>query len=259
MRPALLSVLASGAAAASMSFTNKCSYPINLHSAGDVHVCDIAPGASSSCGVQLHSGQHGLFKHKPTDQANLIEYSLVNEPGFDFVWYDVSNIPPGPGFCKSFEDCKSKTGGKKGFNVPLTMTPTKHKGRGSCTELVDLWDQAPDTYLFPEDNTKTHACPIDEAFVITFCPDGGATPSGPSGCGPVQQNTDYYGNDIKHLIVTGDQNAQADACCKECSSTAGCVGFTVNNANCWLKSSMSHPSYSSTAFSSKRTSRLRRV
>ncbi|KDO23430.1 hypothetical protein SPRG_11523 [Saprolegnia parasitica CBS 223.65] len=252
-RLALLSALAS---AAKFSFTNKCSYPINLHGGGSVHICDIAPGATTDCGVRLEAGQHGLFKHTATDEANLVEYSLVNAPGFHFVWYDVSNIPPGPGFCKSYEDCKAKTGGKSGYNVPLTVTPTKHQNRGTCKELVDLSPTAPDTYLFPEDNTKTHACPMDEAFLVTFCPHGGD--GAVAGCGGVETNRDYFGNDIGHSLVSGDEAAQAAACCASCSATQGCVGYTVNQGTCWLKSSMSNSSYSATAFSSRRKSHLRR-
>jgi len=104
-------------AAPEFRFTNKCSYTINLYGTGTTHICDINTGATigNNCGSALSA--HGLFRHTSSNEANckllfqlcllkrlflfsnsyvflVIEYSLVNAPGMNQVWYDVSNIPP---------------------------------------------------------------------------------------------------------------------------------------------------------------------
>lgn len=50
-------------------------------------------------------------------------------------------------------------------------------------------------------------------------------------------------NDGTNLKSSADITGSADACCSECSSTSGCVGFTWVHANqeCWLKSAVDSP------------------
>ncbi|RQM29910.1 hypothetical protein B5M09_004988 [Aphanomyces astaci] len=159
-------------------FTNKCEYTINLHGSGSKFICDIAPGAKADNNGGAPLGTIGLFKHSPSNEANctwtLLEYSLINSGyGLNQVWYDVSNIPPGPGWCSSYEDCKAFTG-RKGYNVPMLVIPTKFKGKANCKQLYVTRPDAPDAYLFPADNTKTHDCAMDEVFDVIFCPDNNA-------------------------------------------------------------------------------------
>ncbi|ETW05550.1 hypothetical protein H310_03300 [Aphanomyces invadans] len=52
-------------------------------------------------------------------------------------------------------------------------------------------------------------------------------------CTPIEDNVDYFGNDIKST-----SRASADACCADCDNTAGCKLFVWSNYNggtCWLK------------------------
>ncbi|KDO33696.1 hypothetical protein SPRG_19307 [Saprolegnia parasitica CBS 223.65] len=168
---ATASLLASAALAAEFRFTNKCDYTINLHAGGSVFVCDIPSGETrnNNCGATL--GSHGLFKHTAANDVNLLEYSLTNTPGFNNVWYDVSNIPPGPGNCMSYADCKAFTG-KKGYNVPMSIRPTVHNNGKNCRDLVVTSPDSPVAYLFPSDDGKMADCKIDEVFDVTFCPGG---------------------------------------------------------------------------------------
>ncbi|KDO17766.1 hypothetical protein SPRG_16827 [Saprolegnia parasitica CBS 223.65] len=238
----------SAADAAEFVFNNKCSYTINLYAAHGKHLCDIAPGQTrdKSCGVTISHEKPGIFRHTASDQVNLIEYVLNGR-----LWYDFSNIPPMPGNCNSFQDCKEKTKAV-GFNVPMSLTPTRHKGKANCKALLDDKPDAPDAYLFPAD-TKTHDCPADEVFDIVFCP-GGSAPapaSGPSNAAPTantcstQMDVDYPGNDIGSIPVTGDRNTQVGQCCAKCSGTTNCAAFTVGYNTCYMKSSKGNPRPSS--------------
>ncbi|OQS03949.1 hypothetical protein THRCLA_21023, partial [Thraustotheca clavata] len=161
----VLNAIAVAEAITQFTFTNKCSYTINLHAAYGQYLCDIAPGEVNACTQNIGLGVNGNFRHTASDEVNLIEYSTINNPGFNFVWYDFSNIPPMPGNCNSYEDCKRFTG-KTGYNVPTQLTPN-NIGQGTCNQLLDMSPDAPDAYLFPADDTKTHACPIDTTFTVT--------------------------------------------------------------------------------------------
>ncbi|KAF0687517.1 Aste57867_20756 [Aphanomyces stellatus] len=52
----------------------------------------------------------------------------------------------------------------------------------------------------------------------------------PSTCGPIEPNTDYYGNDIRAA-----SRASVDDCCAECQATSGCKLFVWRYGNCYLK------------------------
>ncbi|OQR96659.1 hypothetical protein ACHHYP_13982, partial [Achlya hypogyna] len=56
------------------------------------------------------------------------------------------------------------------------------------------------------------------------------TPTVGQGCGVIEENTDYYGNDIK-----GTKRDSAEECCADCQSTEGCKLFVYNGGYCWLK------------------------
>eukprot|EP00253_Pinus_taeda_P003474 PITA_03474 len=76
--------------------------------------------------------------------TTLVEYTLNGGNNQDF--YDLSVID--------------------GFNVPLSLTPSD----GSCKALTCKMDQCPDAYLYPTDDTKTHACASGANYNIIFCP-----------------------------------------------------------------------------------------
>ncbi|KAF0719264.1 Aste57867_1150 [Aphanomyces stellatus] len=57
--------------------------------------------------------------------------------------------------------------------------------------------------------------------------------SSPSKCGAIEQDVDYFGNDIEcdHAMTS------TDACCDKCSANAACKVFVVSNFGCCIKSS----------------------
>jgi len=57
-----------------------------------------------------------------------------------------------------------------GYNVAIQVSPTKYAGKVNCKNLLVTAPDAPDAYLYPTDNLKTHNCPMDEIFDVTFCP-----------------------------------------------------------------------------------------
>ncbi|OQS01661.1 hypothetical protein ACHHYP_00409 [Achlya hypogyna] len=54
-------------------------------------------------------------------------------------------------------------------------------------------------------------------------------------CGSIKQGVDYSGNDIRSFSVNGDAATQLAQCCQGCSTTSGCVGFSIDDGTCWLK------------------------
>ncbi|KDO29754.1 hypothetical protein SPRG_04871 [Saprolegnia parasitica CBS 223.65] len=213
--------------AAEFVFNNKCSYTINLYAAHGKHLCDIAPGQTrdKSCGVTISHEKPGIFRHTASDQVNLIEYVLNGR-----LWYDFSNIPPMPGNCNSFQDCKEKTKAV-GFNVPMSLTPTRHKGKANCKALLDDKPDAPDAYLFPAD-TKTHDCPADEAFERPRL--------GRPGMG-VDFTNGGTNNDIGNGPVSGSTTEQLAQCCAMCHKNDKCVAYSVGYGSCYMKSSVGVP------------------
>ncbi|OQR85334.1 hypothetical protein ACHHYP_11930, partial [Achlya hypogyna] len=70
-----------------------------------------------------------------------------------------------------------------------------------------------------------------------------AAPSSPvSGgqCSDITADVDYYGNDIAHQSVSGSAQDQVTQCCSACTTTSGCVGFTINSGTCWLKHTLTN-------------------
>lgn len=95
------------------------------------------------------------------------------------AWYDISVIPPMPGHCRSFEDCKTVTK-KRGFNVPVAIAPKQNANNKNCRTLVCAADDkqaCADAYHYPDD-IKTHDCPVSTEFDVVFCPNGSGGSSG---------------------------------------------------------------------------------
>lgn len=166
--------------ATKISFTNKCDFQVELYdnSKGDL----LSQGQSVQRG--LPQGSHGMFRHGKNPQATLAEFS--NNGGK--VWYDISVIPPGPGFCGSFSDCKAQTKGARGYNIPMAIKPKQNENGSHCRSLICEHEQCPDAYLFPKDDTKTHNCPGNTEFEVVFCPNGKAESN--QGNAPQPQNQD---------------------------------------------------------------------
>ncbi|KAL3661146.1 hypothetical protein V7S43_013755 [Phytophthora oleae] len=159
------------ASAETVNFINKCSYDIELYhsqsGSAATQVATIATGASHTEDV---SGPAHMYRHSADNSATLLEMACDGN-----IWYDLSIIPPLPGWCSSYEDCKK--GGKTGFNVPISVTPKSNIGKGSCAALACAADDkqaCSDAYQFPKDDTKTHNCPVGTEYDVTFCyADGG--------------------------------------------------------------------------------------
>ena len=75
-------------------------------------------------------------------------------------------------------------------------------------------------------------------------------------CGPLEQNTDYHGNDIRFV----NNVTEPAACCALCLAEKACAGFSLMGAKdagtawakrCYLKSAMTHSAKFSTHISAK--------
>ncbi|CAF1533661.1 unnamed protein product [Adineta steineri] len=126
---------------ADVEFVNKSQEAIQLVATQNdnpsVQLATIAPGASFS--HQLPDGWSGNFRHNGSEGITLFEISVKANDGN--VYYDLSVID--------------------GFNVPMKLQAP------DGTYLEALNGQAPDAYLFPTDDTKTHGGP-EGKFVLTF-------------------------------------------------------------------------------------------
>ncbi|KAH9141968.1 hypothetical protein AeRB84_013910, partial [Aphanomyces euteiches] len=67
-------------------------------------------------------------------------------------------------------------------------------------------------------------------------------------CSTIEEDTDYYNNDIKST-----QQTSADKCCDDCAKTTGCTVYVWNNytQTCWLKSQPSNKATSPGARASR--------
>ncbi|KAF1782783.1 protein of unknown function DUF2403, glycine-rich [Phytophthora cactorum] len=154
------------ASAETVNFINKCSYPIELYhsqsGSAASKVADIPVGSSHTEDV---TGPAHMYRHSSSNSATLVELACDGT-----LWLDLSVIPPMPGYCGSYEECKN--GGKTGFNVPISIQPKENIGKGTCSALycaADDKDACADAYHFPMDNIKTHSCPAGTELDVTFC------------------------------------------------------------------------------------------
>ncbi|GAB9470686.1 Secretory protein opel [Globisporangium polare] len=185
----LLGLIATSAQATKINFLNKCATPVELYHSERFEklekLSDIAPGASFG---RDFSGTAHMFRHGFDTDATLVEFSMPND---NKAWYDISVIPPMPGHCRSFEDCKTVTN-KRGFNVAVTIEPKQNTNAKNCRTLVCAGDDkqlCADAYQFPDD-VKTHDCPASTEFDVTFCPDGsGGSNNGGGAYAPTQAPT----------------------------------------------------------------------
>ncbi|CAF1251368.1 unnamed protein product [Rotaria magnacalcarata] len=123
-------------------FINRLSHTINLvktrNNRPSRQIANIHPGGSVSC--SLPDGWSGNFRHVGgTGGITLFEVSVrANDRN---VYYDLSVID--------------------GFNVPMKVRAP------DGTRLKALHRRARDAYLFPADNSKTHASRAGK-FIVTF-------------------------------------------------------------------------------------------
>ncbi|TYZ64594.1 hypothetical protein PybrP1_001506 [[Pythium] brassicae (nom. inval.)] len=189
-RPSLLAaaaaaMLATSAAGFQLTVQNSCTHKVELYSrmggsrSGDAKNT-IAVGGSYT--QQIPKGYEGHFRHGQDDAATLVEFSTVG--AMPTAWFDISIIPPrlnkGFEFCGSLDECKKNSKSGKGYNVPVQITPLSNTNGNQCRQLTCLADGCTDAYLYPKDDTKTHACPLATDFEVTFCPGGAGGASAPA-------------------------------------------------------------------------------
>ncbi|RLN43895.1 hypothetical protein BBJ28_00013969 [Nothophytophthora sp. Chile5] len=235
-------LFAAVASASSMSFINKCAYSIELYHSqeglGLAKLADIAAGSTFSSDI---TGPAHMFRHGAGNNATLLEISLDSE-----TWYDISIIPPSPGYCGSYQECKACTsaGCKTGFNVPVSVKPKQNSGTGTCTPLYCAADSATecsDAYLFPMDNTKTHHCPASTDFDVTFCyADSAASPTVTST--PAPSTTATLQGTVQGYADLGQVKAKYSYSGQKAGNVAGSYDRVTSLATCSKQSvSMQSP------------------
>lgn len=156
--------------AATLTFVNNCDHQIGLYD--NAQESPMALGASQVRSVG--EGFRGMFRAGKNPQATLAEFTFDGGK----LWYDISIIPTspakGPEYCPSLEACKQLTGGT-GYNEPMQIAPQSNTNGAYCRVLTCLNDGCEDAYQFPKDDTKTHNCPGNTNFVVTFCPGASRT------------------------------------------------------------------------------------
>uniref|UniRef100_K3XBA7 Thaumatin-like protein n=1 Tax=Globisporangium ultimum (strain ATCC 200006 / CBS 805.95 / DAOM BR144) TaxID=431595 RepID=K3XBA7_GLOUD len=160
---------------AAVTFKNQCPHEIQVFD--NIGLCELAPGSTNApvTGCNRTILDVTMYRNGIDPQATQFAYTApsARKPGeADKVWYDISIIPPGSGFCKSFEECHKITT-RTGFNVPLLIAPTKFPdARGfRCKSVLCQHDGCPQAYHFPTDDTdKVYSCPSDEHFEVVYCP-----------------------------------------------------------------------------------------
>lgn len=78
------------------------------------------------------------------------------------------------GYCSSFEECRSATGGSRGFNVALGIAPKTSDTDKFCDVVycgADDADMCQDAYLYPTDSKKARRCANTTDFDVVFCPE----------------------------------------------------------------------------------------
>ncbi|KAF0704888.1 Aste57867_7219 [Aphanomyces stellatus] len=150
-----------------LHFINRCNYPIKLHKV-DKLVCTINPGGGT-CDQNLAVGEHPMFRHTQSAEVTLVEFSKTS----DRLWFDVSVVPPNCGNGHSHAECLRNNGGRRGFNVPVSLVPQKYNdnpSKGNCHSVKCPHDVCPEAYTYPFDDFKMKDCPVDESVVVTYCP-----------------------------------------------------------------------------------------
>ncbi|RHY66152.1 hypothetical protein DYB30_001583 [Aphanomyces astaci] len=149
-----------------LNFVNRCTFPVSLYKV-DRLLCTLQ--TNGQCGDTLVDREHTMYRHTNAADATLVELTLADRK----LWYDISAIPPGCGNGMSYADCVRNSGGAKGYNIPVSVLPTKYDGnaqKGNCHKVTCTRAECPDAYLYPFDDLKMKDCPDDEVFVVTFCP-----------------------------------------------------------------------------------------
>jgi len=160
----VLAAFAAGASAATFNIKNNCGYTVwpagipvgggTQLDPGQTWTVDVPAGTSgrfwgrTGCSFNGGSGHcdsadcAGALSCTVSGQtpATLAEYTIGGAQDF----YDISLVD--------------------GFNQPMDF---------SCSTGVNLHcggAGCPDAYLFPNDDTKTHACSANSNYQVTFCP-----------------------------------------------------------------------------------------
>ncbi|ETV91446.1 hypothetical protein H310_13989 [Aphanomyces invadans] len=150
-----------------LQFLNRCKHAIQLYKV-DQLVCTLPPNGGR-CNQSLATGEHPMFRHTRSEEATLVEMTLTT----DRLWFDLSVVPPNCRDGKSHDECIRNNGGRRGFNVPVSVVPVKYNNnpaKGKCNDIVCHADVCPQAYVYPSDDTKMRDCPPDESLFVTYCP-----------------------------------------------------------------------------------------
>ncbi|KAF0687436.1 Aste57867_20822 [Aphanomyces stellatus] len=126
----------------------------------------------------------------------------------------------------------------QGFDIGTTQQPSADKCCGDCLAnpacKLYVWYQGT-CYLKNAAGAQIDSPGRQASFVSwsspTSPPSPVTTPPLPSSCTSMEDNTDYFGNDLTSVPRTS-----ADQCCDVCSSTSGCKLFVWYGGVCYLKS-----------------------
>ncbi|TMW55004.1 hypothetical protein Poli38472_014775 [Pythium oligandrum] len=160
-------LVAQEATATKITFRNNCNFKLDLqHSQSGSAWKSIAKFDKGKTHTFDAKGPAHAFRHGGSDQSTLAEFSIpAGQP-----WYDISIIPPAPGWCNSYDNCRQVTG-RKGFNVAMRIEPKSNRNGANCRILnCPRYDKVAckDAYHFPND-VKTHDCPAGTNFDVIFC------------------------------------------------------------------------------------------
>ncbi|ETV77025.1 hypothetical protein H257_08941 [Aphanomyces astaci] len=144
-----------------------------------------------------------------------------SQPGRRAAVLQTTSTPPPP-TCSAIEDSTDYTGTDIGA-VPRNSADlccADCLAKAGCTVFV--WYQGW-CYLKATTGTKVpNATGRRAGLIVTTKP--------PTTCSSIENDVDYYGNDIGRT-----QRSTAESCCDDCKNFPGCKLFTFAWGTCWLK------------------------
>ncbi|WVZ91454.1 hypothetical protein U9M48_037622 [Paspalum notatum var. saurae] len=162
----LLAAFAASASAATFTIKNNCGYTVwpagipagggtQLNS-GQTWTVNVSPGTSGRFWGRTGCSFNGGSGHCDTgDCAGQLSCTVSGQPPATLAEYTI-----GANGAQDFYDISVIDG----YNLAMFF---------SCSTGVGLTCQSstcPDAYLYPTDDTKTHACGSNSNYQITFCP-----------------------------------------------------------------------------------------
>ncbi|EGZ26766.1 hypothetical protein PHYSODRAFT_466574 [Phytophthora sojae] len=229
--------------ATSISFVNDCTYDISLYDNNATET--LAVGGSTS--RELADGFSGMFRNGTSNEATLAQFAISGGK----AWYAISTVPPGAGNCTSYAECAATSGGKTGFNVPLSITPNvgSTSVNAECAAVTCESADCDGAYLYPTDVSKLRNCPDSLPIEVAFCPDGSSnsttitTSTTTSTTTPVASDADYSAG-----VVGTDSTSSTTGTASTSSTTSSAT--TTSSSTTQTTSSGSTGDFSSATISS---------